>query len=140
VPEARVLAINEENEALRMKLRRESALTSSQGSKEKMTMPEVGSPAPLVECMLKGLLDQPAAALQVLDNILYLEEEAQEEMSQNWGDETKCTYAQGYVDQPVYSCRECSERTGKQVRERSHHCRMCLALLSLQALHLFTGG
>lgn len=35
-------------------------------------------------------------------------------MSQNWGDETKCTYAQGYIDQPVYSCRECSERTGKQ--------------------------
>ncbi len=41
-------------------------------------------------------------------------------MSQNWGDETKCTYAQGYIDQPVYSCRECSERTGKQVRKRSY--------------------
>jgi E3 ubiquitin-protein ligase UBR7 len=82
----------------------------------------------LVECTLKGLLDQHGAALQVLDNILYLEEEAQEEMSQNWGDETKCTYAKGYIDQPVYSCRECSERTGKQVRERSYHCRICLAL------------
>ena len=77
----------------------------------------------------------------MLDNILYLEEEAQEEMSQNWGDETKCTYAQGYIDQPVYSCRECSERTGKQVRKRSYHCRMCLALLrTAGALHLFTGG
>jgi hypothetical protein len=43
VPELRVLAINEENEALRMKLRRENALTSSQGSKEKMTMPEVST-------------------------------------------------------------------------------------------------
>jgi hypothetical protein len=36
-------------------------------------------------------------------------------MEQNWGDETKCTYAEGYIDQPVYSCRECSEKTGKQV-------------------------
>lgn len=90
VPESRVLAHTKENEELRMKLRRENALTTSQGTKEKITMPEV------------------------LDNILYHEEEAENEMSQNWGDETICTYGQGYIDQPVYSCLECSQRAGKQ--------------------------
>lgn len=41
MPQSQVLALNDENEALRMKLRRESALTNSQGAKEKTTMSEV---------------------------------------------------------------------------------------------------
>lgn len=111
MPETKVLAINEQNEALRMKLRRENALTSSRGAKEQTTMPEVHpiqTAAFYSACSLYRMM-------QVLDNILYLEEEASEEISQNWGDESRCTYSDGYIDQPVYACRECSERAGRQV-------------------------
>ncbi|KAL6069574.1 E3 ubiquitin-protein ligase UBR7, variant 2 [Balamuthia mandrillaris] len=87
VPETRLLKQNAENEALRMRLRQQNLQRSTSASS--LTMP------------------------QILDQQLYLEEEASEKLSEGWGEEDVCTYPEGYVMQPVFACKECSQRAGK---------------------------
>jgi hypothetical protein len=45
-----------------------------------------------------------------------LQEEAlQQMMAKNWGNEKECTYAKGYITQPVYSCVTCSVANNETV-------------------------
>ena len=84
---SRVLAYTPENEAKRMELRRQKIKNSTEG----VTMADV------------------------LDKELYLEEEASESLGEEWGDEDCCTYEKGYINQPLYACKECSAAAQRQV-------------------------
>ncbi len=46
-------------------------------------------------------------ASELVDEMDEMEREALENIHQNWGDESVCTYAEGYISQPVYSCLTC---------------------------------
>eukprot|EP01087_Luapelamoeba_hula_P015640 TRINITY_DN4697_c3_g3_i1.p1 TRINITY_DN4697_c3_g3~~TRINITY_DN4697_c3_g3_i1.p1 ORF type:complete len:181 (-),score=48.13 TRINITY_DN4697_c3_g3_i1:159-701(-) len=101
VDSSRVLAKTAENEALRVQLRHHNIQLKRQALQEGkdgsvVTMPDI------------------------LDSELYLEEEARAKIAENWGDENACTYDQGYLDQPIYACKECSTRANKPVHASTH--------------------
>lgn len=49
-----------------------------------------------------------------------LEEEAEAQLTQDWGDENKCTFNEGYVTQNVYACKTCSAKSGQVVCDHVH--------------------
>jgi E3 ubiquitin-protein ligase UBR7 len=43
-----------------------------------------------------------------------LEVNARHQAEAGWGDVDKCTYDEGYVEQPIYSCTTCAQKLGKR--------------------------
>uniref|UniRef100_A0A6B2L6D1 UBR-type domain-containing protein n=1 Tax=Arcella intermedia TaxID=1963864 RepID=A0A6B2L6D1_9EUKA len=56
--------------------------------------------------------DVPITLPQLVDALDHWEEEAREQHAQKWGDEGKCTYSDGYIEQPVYACETCFKSSG----------------------------
>jgi E3 ubiquitin-protein ligase UBR7 len=45
--------------------------------------------------------------LEILQQQKILEEEAEAQLEQYWGEEDKCTFNEGYITQPIFSCNTC---------------------------------
>jgi E3 ubiquitin-protein ligase UBR7 len=50
-------------------------------------------------------------AVDLVNEMDELEAEAEATLSENWGVEGKCTFDDGYISQPVYSCLTCAKDT-----------------------------
>ena len=52
---------------------------------------------------------------ELIDKEEELEQEAYEKLKEpQWGDETRCTFSDGAISQPVYSCLTCSKQGGEE--------------------------
>jgi hypothetical protein len=51
---------------------------------------------------------------QLVQKQIDLEEEAQAQLEEDWGDEDRCTFDDGYITQPVYACETCALKNGNQ--------------------------
>ena len=62
-----------------------------------------------------GAEDQIVTLSEVIRQTEALEEEAEAKMQEDWGEENVCTYGDGYIDQPIYSCLSCAAQCGRSV-------------------------
>jgi hypothetical protein len=127
VDESRLLPETPETLAKRMELRKRSLIKQRQNSQQALQAdPERNW---LYGSNGEGTSEEQGSSLsstsagsgatsmaEVLDNMLYLEDEARHELEEEWGDEKTCTHGQGYIAQPVYACRDCSQKAGTRVR------------------------
>lgn len=74
---------------------------------------------------------------EVLEREQRLQEEAREQMRQNWGKENQCTFAEGYIRQPVYACLTCKEsgKTGPVSPNRFNSISSTSSSLSVSSSH-----
>lgn len=61
------------------------------------------------------MTEQSRSIQEILREQTALEEEAEAQLAQDWGDENKCTFNEGYVTQNVYACKTCSANSGQIV-------------------------